>query len=301
MIQRHMPMGYRIVNGKAEIVPEAADTVKQVFQAYLSGISTSRIAKELNAQGVLNASHKASWNHGSVGNLLKNQKYQGDEFFPPLIAPHTFEAVQERRREKSRRLGRTIHPNSFANQSAFSSRLVCGICGQPYRKYVEHCNQPGEKINWKCKCYIQGNRVYCRNLFLSEGQISAAFLEAVNRLIDRPQLLEHSIAKKQQSPNYRVDRISEQIQEMTMDGGSAAQDIKKLIFERAKLQYQTANIEDTGYWTEKLKVAIGQREAQTEFNEPLFLQIIKQVVIFDDGRLEFHFINGLTINTHIKT
>lgn len=300
-MQRHMPMGYRIVNGKAEIVPEAAETVRQVFHAYLSGISTYRIAKELTAQGVLNASHKASWNHGSIGKILENQKYQGDEFLPPLIDRPTFEAVQERRSEKCGQLGRTVQPNSFANQNALSNRLVCGKCGQPYRRYVEHCNQPGEKINWKCKRYIQGNRVYCRNLFLSDEQIGTAFLDVVNRLIARPKLLEQPILKEQQAQNYRVDRMSEQIQEMTEDGGCSAQDIKKLIFERAKFQYQTAVIQDTGYLTEKLKAAIGQGEIQTEFEESLFLQTIKQVVIFEDGRLEFHFINGLTIDTHIKT
>lgn len=300
-MQRHMPMGYRIVNGKAEIVPEAAETVRQVFHTYLSGISTYRIAKELTAQGVLNASHKASWNHGSIGKILENQKYQGDEFLPPLIDRPTFEAVQERRREKCGQLGRTVQPNSFANQNALSNRLVCGKCGQPYRRYVEHCNQPGEKINWKCKRYIQGNRIYCRNLFLIDEQIGTAFLDAVNRLIARPKLLEQPIFKEQQAPNYRVDRMSEQIQEMTEDGGCSAQDIKKLIFERAKYQYQTAVIQDAGYLTEKLKAAIRQRKIQTEFDEALFIQTIKQVVIFEDGRLEFHFINGLTIDTHIKT
>lgn len=301
MIQRHMPMGYRIVNGKAEIIPEAAETVRQVFHAYLSGISTYRIAKDLTAQGVLNASHKASWNHGSIGKILENQKYQGDEFLPPLIDHLTFEKVQERRREKSGQLGRTIQPNSFANQSILSSRLVCGKCGQPYRRYVEHCNQPGEKINWKCKRYIHGNRVYCRNLFLTDEQIGTAHLNVINWLIAKPQMLEQTIPKKPQASAYLIDRLSEQIQEMTKECCYTAQDIKKLIFERAKLQYKTADIQDEEYMTEKLKAAIRQRKIQTEFDETLFLQTIKQVMIFEDGRLEFHFINGLTIDTHIKT
>lgn len=301
MMQRHMPMGYRIVNGKAEIVPEKAETVRQVFAAYLNGGSTYRIARELTARGVLNASHKASWNHGSVGKILENQKYVGDEFYPPLIDRRTFEAVQERRREKCEQLGRIMQPNSFANHHALSGRLLCGICGQPYRRYVEHCNQPGEKINWKCKRYIHGNKVYCRNLFLTDKQIGAAFLAAVNRLIAGPGLLDQPTPPKRQTPAYRVDRMTEQILEMTEDGGCAAQDIKKLIYERARLQYQTAQIEDAGYQTEKLKAAIRQREIQTEFDESLFLQTIKQVKIFEDGRLEFHFINGLTIDTHIET
>lgn len=82
-MQRHMPLGYRIIDGKADIVPETAQIVKAVFQAYLGGTSTYRIAKDLTEQGVLNASHKPSWNHGSVGKILENRKYTGDEFYPP--------------------------------------------------------------------------------------------------------------------------------------------------------------------------------------------------------------------------
>lgn len=89
-----MPMGYRIVDGKAEIIPEAAQLVKMIFADYLNGISTYRIARNLTAQGILNASHKPSWNHCSVGKILENQKYKGDGFYPPLIETELFELQQ---------------------------------------------------------------------------------------------------------------------------------------------------------------------------------------------------------------
>mgnify|MGYP000395698255 FL=1 len=46
-MQNHTPMGYRIVNGKAEIIPEAAEIVKGIFEDYLNGTATYRIAKNL--------------------------------------------------------------------------------------------------------------------------------------------------------------------------------------------------------------------------------------------------------------
>lgn len=64
---------------------ETALIVKTIFQEYLKGTSTCRIAKSLTEQGVLNASHMPSWNHGSVGKILENTKYMGDGFYPPLI------------------------------------------------------------------------------------------------------------------------------------------------------------------------------------------------------------------------
>ncbi len=75
-----------------------------------------------------------------------------------MIELELFTQVQERRKEKSRELGRVMQPNSFGNRSMFAGSLICGVCGQPYRRYVEHCGQPGEKIVWKCKHYINENK-----------------------------------------------------------------------------------------------------------------------------------------------
>ena len=300
MMQRHMPLGYGIENGKAVIVPETAAIVKQVFQDYDSGISTYRIAKELTKKGVLNASHKPSWNHGSVGKILENQKYLGDGFYPPMIDKELFEQVQRRRMEKQVQLGRTIQPNSFANRNAFAGKLFCGKCGQPYRRYVEHCNQPGEKVNWKCKRYIHGNRVYCRNQFLTDEQIADAFLEAVNRLITSPKLLERRREPESETGGAAAEKLSERIMEMLESGNAPAQDIKALIFERAKLRYQRSKINDYEYQTDKIKRTLAGIGEQSEFDDTLFEQTIRQAVIQEDGKITFQLHNGIEIDTYVK-
>lgn len=300
MMQRHMPLGYGIENGKAVIMPETAAIVKQVFQDYSSGISTCRIAKELTREEVLNASHKPSWNHGSVGKILENQKYLGDGFYPPMIDKELFEQVQRRRMEKQVQLGRTIQPNSFANRNTFAGKLLCGKCGQPYRRYVEHCNQLGEKVNWKCKRYIHGNRVYCRNQFLTDEQIANAFLEAVNRLITSPKLLERRREPETENGGAADEKLTERIGEMLESGNAPAQEIKALIFERAKLQYQRSKINDYEYQTEKIKRVLAGIGEQSEFDDALFKQTVRQAVIQEDGKITFQLHNGIEIDTYVK-
>ena len=299
-MQRHMPLGYRIENGKAVIVPDAAAIVKQVFHDYISGISTYRIAKELTKKGVLNASHKPSWNHGSIGKILENRKYLGDGFYPPMIDNEIFERVQKRRMEKQVKLGRTIHLNSFANRNALAGKLRCGKCGQPYRRYVEHCNQPGEKVKWKCKRYIHGNRVYCRNPFLTDEQIAEAFLEAVNRIITSPKLLERRRGQEPETAGAAAEKLSERVREMLEMGTAPAQEIKALIYERAKLQYQRSKINDYEYQTEKIKRALAGIGEQSEFDDALFEQTIRQAVIHEDGKITFQLHNGIEIDTYVK-
>lgn len=299
MMQRHMPLGYRIENGKAVIVPETAAIVKQVFQDYSSGISTCRIAKELTKRGVPNASHKLSWNHGSIGKILENQKYLGDDFYPPMIGKELFNQVQKRRMEKQIQLGRTIQPNSFANRNTFAGKLRCGKCGQPYWRYVEHCNQPGEKFSWKCKRYIHGNRAYCRNQFLTDEQIANAFLEAVNRIIVSPKLLERRREQEPETGGAVDTKLSERIREMLESGNAPVQEVKALTYERAKLQYQRSKINDYEYQTDKIRRALAGIGEQSEFDDALFEQIIRQAVIQEDG-ITFQLHNGIEIDTYVK-
>lgn len=298
-MQRHMPLGYRIVDGKAEIVPETAQIIQKIFKDYLNGTSTYQIAKNLTERNILNASHKPSWSHCSVGKIIENQKYKGDGFYPPLIEAGVFEQAQARRREKAESLGRTAQLNSFANQSIPGGKMVCGVCGQPYRKYVEHCNQPGETVRWKCKRYIKGNRVYCRNHFLTDRQMEPAFLTAINQVIAAPGMLEQTARRKPETGNAASVKLTGQIQECLETGRYTADEIRRLVFERAKEQYRTAVIDDGAFQTEKLKTAVTGRELQSEFDPVLFQQTVNKVVVQEDGRLQFHLINGLTIDIGI--
>ena len=80
MMQRHMPIGYKMVDGKIQIEESKAAVVRKVFSDYLSGVSTYTLAKNLTAMGFLNANDKASWNHGSIGKILENSKYVSDGY-----------------------------------------------------------------------------------------------------------------------------------------------------------------------------------------------------------------------------
>ncbi|MSS11819.1 MULTISPECIES: recombinase family protein [Clostridia] len=298
-MQRHTPLGYRIVDGKADIVPEAAQIVKAVFQAYLGGTSTYQIAKDLTKQGVLNASHKPSWNHGSVGKILENRKYIGDEFYPPLIESEIFDQVQNRRQETVKSLGRHVQPNSFRNQTQFSGTLYCGICGQPYRRYVEHCNQPSENVKWKCKHYIKSNRVSCQNIFLNDEQIERAFIDAINQIIATPVMLEQRRPIKTPVPCPVGEKLTRQIKETLNASQYKVTEIKELAFTRAAAQYRVSVIDDSAYRTDQIKAVILGKEKQMDFDEGLFQQVIRKITVNPDGRLQFELLNGLLLDKSI--
>lgn len=81
----HIPFGYRIKNGSAEIVPEEAEQIRKIYSAYIAGKPYIEAAK---CAGL-------SMTHASVKWLLQNRHYIGDEFYPAIIDRHTFEQQKQ--------------------------------------------------------------------------------------------------------------------------------------------------------------------------------------------------------------
>ena len=297
MIQRHMPIGYRLADGKIQLDEPKVAVVKMIFSNYLSGESTFALAKRLTETGFPNANNKASWNHGSIGKILENVKYLGDEFYPPLIDTELFEQAQKCRQERCDQLGRSLQPNSGNQQYPFTGRLRCGECGEVYRKYVEHSGRASEKSLWKCKKYIYKNRVHCRCGFLSDEQIKESFIGVVNRMLAKPQILERTPRKEAIPINPEFNKLDQQIKELEAEGRYSSKELPAFIFKRAEALYKTAGIDDTEHNANKLKQALSGRSPLTEFDDGLFDTVVKQATVHADHRLVFEFINGLTMET----
>lgn len=295
MMQGHMPIGYVMIDGKIQFDNKKADVVKTMFQDYLSGASTYVLAKKLTEMGFPNANNKASWNHGSIGKILENVKYLGDEFYPQMIDPELFEKVQKRRKEKCCQLGRNIQPNSANRQYPFTGKLRCGECGEIYRKYIEHCGKKTEKSFWKCKKYIYMNRVHCRCGFLTDQQIEKAFLDVGNRILTRIHILDRKPKKEPISYSLEFYKLDQQIKELEAEGRYSSRELPALIYERAKAFYETSQIDDAEYNVRKMKQAFSGIQLLREFDKDLFQAVVKQVTVYSNHRLVFEFINGLRL------
>ena len=72
-------LGYRRgADGKPEIVPEEAATVRRIYTRYLEGASLGDIKKELEADGIPTAEAVQGWSYQVIRNILTNEKYYGD-------------------------------------------------------------------------------------------------------------------------------------------------------------------------------------------------------------------------------
>ena len=154
-------LGYRTKNGKLEIVPEEAETVKRIFHSYVyEGKGCHTIANELNAAGLLTVKGKM-WREDGVCRILKNEKYVGDltqwkhystDFLSKKVVPNHGDnpdfplislsghheglisrdiwdkaQAQIYERGKMSREGR-----KYSKHYWFSSKAFCGKCGYTY-------------------------------------------------------------------------------------------------------------------------------------------------------------------------
>ena len=73
MRQRHMPLGYRMAEGKIVIDPETAEIINRIFQEYSEGASLYQLARKLTEQGALNATISRC---GIMGRLEKSWRIE---------------------------------------------------------------------------------------------------------------------------------------------------------------------------------------------------------------------------------
>jgi len=96
LTMKHIPYGYIIVDGKAEIDNERIQQVKQLFDLYLEGDSLATISKTTGLNHT----------HSQISRMLEKTVYLGDDFYPGIVSKEQFEKVKEERLRRATKLGR---------------------------------------------------------------------------------------------------------------------------------------------------------------------------------------------------
>ena len=204
-------------DGNPVIIPEEAETVRQIFEWYLAGKSVRDIRLALVAGGFRNAVGTTDWTTSNLRSILTNEKYCGDALLQKtfvkdciskksipntgqlakvliqnnheaIISHEIFDAVQlelARRRAQDGRSRKSAPTGrgKFSGKYALSGLLFCAECGTAYRRVV--WTQHGEKrAVWRCTSRLDYGRKYCLNSpTLDEEPLQQAILNAINSVM----------------------------------------------------------------------------------------------------------------------
>ena len=212
-------LGYRKgADGNAEIVPEEAEIVKEIFRQYLDGSSMEQIADRLSKKGLTTKGSGSPYRKIVIQRILTNEKYTGDallqktyitdcitkksrknngelpmylvkDHHEPIISHDDFNRVQEEmaRRSAKRSIADKLtktEQGKYSAKYALSELLICGECGSHYRR-VTWTAKGFKEIKWRCINRIQYGKKKCHNSpTVDEQPLHKAIISAINEFYE---------------------------------------------------------------------------------------------------------------------
>ena len=221
----NVPMQYKKLlgytkgaDGNAEIVPDEAEIVREIFRKYLDGASLEQIANTLNNRGLTTKGSGTLYRKEVIKRILMNEKYTGDALLQktyitdcitkksrknngelpmylvknhhePIISRADFNRVQE---EMARRSAKRViadkltkgEKGKYSAKYALSGLLICGECGAHYRR-VTWTAKGFKEIKWRCINRIQYGKKKCHcSPTVDEQELHKAIVSAINEFCE---------------------------------------------------------------------------------------------------------------------
>ncbi|PKL12288.1 MAG: recombinase family protein [Spirochaetae bacterium HGW-Spirochaetae-8] len=200
-------LGYdRGPDGNLAVNASQALIVRHIFTLFLQGMNPFSIARRLESEGHRTVTGRSEWDSTTISRMLRNEKYKGDALLQKshtpdfltkrlvenrgevpqyyvrgnheaIIAPDVFDLVQQEIAYRRK------HVETTRGASAFRGRIRCGICGGDFGPKVWHSNSRYRKVVWQCSGKYAAKEKPCVAPNLSEDELKAMFVRAVNKLI----------------------------------------------------------------------------------------------------------------------
>lgn len=200
-VDSNAPYGFRLNDKKLVVYEPEAKIVRMIFQNYLSGMSTTEIARDLTTKGIPTKTGKEKWKSSSVAYILSNERYVGDcvyqktyravtvpfrqyknngqadmyhatETHAPLLEKDVFENVQSLLKSRKERFNRVDQLYSYP----LTSRIRCSECGCFYRRKIQ-----SGTVKWVCATHAEDYKA-CPSSYYTEERIYDGFITMVNKL-----------------------------------------------------------------------------------------------------------------------
>ncbi len=187
--------------GELVINIEEAELVNRIFNDYINGKSSSKIAKELNKENIPTVGNK-TWHNSTIIGILKNEKYKGDailqkyytpehlkktsirnngvidsyyikENHSPIITKEMWEQVQEEIKRRGKTKGNVVGDvDKYTKRYPLTGMLYCSKCGATLRRRTWNSKNSSKKIVWQCSNYIKNGKDACIGTSIDDVVIS---------------------------------------------------------------------------------------------------------------------------------
>jgi DNA invertase Pin-like site-specific DNA recombinase len=325
-------------DGSLVINEDQAAIVRRIFKDYLSGIGAFRIAKGLEEDGVKNIFGKVKWAESSIRTILKNEKYAGDarlqktfrteiynrkrnygevpmyyvkDSHPAIISREDFEKVQELMAERAKSKGNLEGDREkYQNRYALTGTIVCGHCGNKFKRHIDNAGTVAESVCWICSSYIKNS---CGVGRIKEETIKGLFVRMFNR-IDQKLLRDYKAQlEREKIDNERIGKLDEEIERLIKQEralflieGYANHNLVKAEHEELVKKLTQLQTERSDWMAEINKrdnrlaktlelesILKAQGDKITVFDDELYRSIVDKILVKERTKLIFQLKNGL--------
>lgn len=359
MLNHNRFMGYtKGKDGELAIVPEEAETVRLIFRMYLEGTSIAGIKRHLEKEGILTVTGRKIWNEGTISKMLSNEKYMGDALLQKsytadfltktrkknngemrqyyitdnhegIVAKEIYYAVQQEKQRRAERRKPAVTRRAKEKKKGYSSKyilsnlLVCGECGQPYRR-ITWTRNGVKRIVWRCSNRVEHGTEYCKNSpTLDEEALQRAVMRTVGNVVrdsefgsvmqNNVTLVIGQYADSIQSENNETDEkiagLEREMLQMVKEtpdfnDGAFLEKYRTLGGEIQKLKQK--KISEANVRKLPVPSEIGEKIESMDRNEiafdPVLVgQLIEKIVVRNARRIEVVFKSGLVENGFLET
>ena len=201
---------YHKETGTISVNSWQADTIRNIFDWYLSGISITKIRDALNDKHGEDKGGK-TWNYRAVRLILSNPVYCGynqykGQLYPgnhkPIISDEVFNKAQEELKIRQEKAYAKTNPRPFQTKYLLSGLVRCGYCQAPLKIIMGAVRKDGTRFI-RYECYqrhprkTKGVTVYNNNQKCNSGAYEKNDIE---------DYVLNEISKFQDDSNY-LDKI----------------------------------------------------------------------------------------------
>lgn len=329
-------------DGKPVINENQAEFIRLIYKMFLEGYSAQAIVNELYTRGIKSPMGKDKWNGYNIMYILQNEKMCGDALLqkkytesfltkkqiknngevPQYLVEDDHEGIIDRRAwelvqaEISRRKSK-----KYSGTSIFSSKIICGECGNYYGSKVWHSTDKYRRVIWRCNHKYDGKT--CNTPHLTEDEIKELFIKALGELLsDKDEVIENltllreavsdtsELEKQLTDAETEMNLLAEMVQEAVSENAHKAQDQKAYA---EKYNSLVSRYDDQKKLHDELSdriTAVRGNDKQmeefirqlqeldgavTEFDESLWSSLVDHITVMKDKKVIFSFKGGTEI------
>ena len=345
----YVPYGYRWKDGEILVDPAQAEIVKRIFRELLSGKGTEAIAKELNQEQVP-TKKGGRWTSTSIRDIIRNEKYTGDcifqktytdsnfnrhkndghldQYYVPdhheaIISHEDFEAAAALIEQRASEKGLKKRNAKYQQRYAFSSRIICGECGNTFRRRI-HSSTYAKYAAWVCNTHLEDTS-RCSMLYIRDDDLKLTFTTMINKLVYCHKLVLKPYLKALQENTGDTSLLHIQQLEILLEQNTEQREtlhklmgqgyIDQVLFtqennvllsqageyrNQIELLNRSQSLDATKvYETERLLHFCERGEMQLEFSEELFELFVDHIEVYSRQKIGFALHCGLILKEMI--